>query len=79
MNETLGIEAAAELRHELRTPVNHILGYAEMLREDATDESSDATLIAARVKDPSLVNRPIVVTPKGAALCRPTERVLALL
>ena len=41
--------------------------------------ASDATLIAAMVKDPILVNRPIVVTPKGAALCRPTERVLALL
>jgi CheY-like chemotaxis protein len=29
-------ELAAELRHELRTPVNHIVGYAEMLLEDAT-------------------------------------------
>jgi CheY-like chemotaxis protein/tRNA A-37 threonylcarbamoyl transferase component Bud32 len=26
-----------ELRHELRTPVNHIVGYAEMLLEDAAD------------------------------------------
>jgi arsenate reductase len=31
------------------------------------------------VEDPALVNRPIVVTPKGAALCRPSERVLDLL
>ena len=28
-------EAAAELRHEMRTPVNHIIGYAEMLQEDS--------------------------------------------
>ncbi len=41
--------------------------------------ASDAKLIAAMVKDPILVNRPIVVTPKGAALCRPAERALALL
>jgi CheY-like chemotaxis protein len=45
MNEPLSREAASELRHELRTPVNHILGYAEMLREDATDGSADAARI----------------------------------
>ena len=28
---------------------------------------------------PILINRPIVVSEKGAALCRPSERVLALL
>ena len=27
--------SAAELRHELRTPINHIVGYAEMLLEDS--------------------------------------------
>ncbi len=43
------------------------------------DDVSDAALLAAMVEDPVLVNRPIVVTPKGAALCRPSERVLDLL
>lgn len=28
---------------------------------------------------PILINRPIVVTGKGAALCRPSEKVLDLL
>ena len=41
--------------------------------------ANDALLIAAMVKDPILVNRPIVVTAKGAALCRPAERALELL
>ena len=41
--------------------------------------ASDAQLISAMVADPILVNRPIVVTAKGAALCRPAERALALL
>jgi len=41
--------------------------------------ASDATILAAMVADPILVNRPIVVTPKGTALCRPSEAVLALL
>ncbi len=31
------------------------------------------------VAHPILVERPIVVTPRGAALCRPAERVNALL
>jgi arsenate reductase len=41
--------------------------------------ASDAALIAAMILEPNLVNRPIVVTPKGAALCRPQELVLGLL
>ncbi|MFZ5720757.1 MAG: arsenate reductase (glutaredoxin) [Pseudomonadota bacterium] len=40
---------------------------------------SDEALIAAMIIDPILVNRPIVVTPKGAALCRPPELVLGLI
>jgi serine phosphatase RsbU (regulator of sigma subunit) len=37
MNEPLTGEALAHLRHELRTPINHILGYTEILLEDADD------------------------------------------
>jgi len=40
---------------------------------------SDEALIGAMVAHPILVNRPIVVTPKGVKLCRPSEAVLALL
>lgn len=41
--------------------------------------ASDEALIAAMILDPALVNRPIVSTPKGAALCRPAELALGLL
>ncbi|MDB5428231.1 MAG: arsenate reductase [Phenylobacterium sp.] len=41
--------------------------------------ASDEALIAAMILDPVLVERPIVVTPKGAELCRPAELVLTLL
>lgn len=41
--------------------------------------ASDEALIAAMIMDPILVNRPIVVTEKGAALCRPAELVLGLI
>lgn len=40
---------------------------------------SDEELIDAMLGHPILINRPIVVTRKGARLCRPSERVLDLL
>jgi arsenate reductase (glutaredoxin) len=40
---------------------------------------SDDELIDVMLAHPILINRPIVVTPKGARLCRPSERVLDLL
>lgn len=40
---------------------------------------SDERLIDAMLEHPVLVNRPIVCTPKGVALCRPSEKVLDLL
>ena len=42
-------------------------------------ELSDDHIIDAMIAHPILINRPIVVTNKGAALCRPSERVFALL
>ncbi len=40
---------------------------------------SDDVLLDAMVAHPILVNRPIVCSPKGVALCRPSEAVLPLL
>lgn len=42
-------------------------------------EVSDAAILDAMIAHPVLVNRPIVVTPKGTKLCRPSEAVLDLL
>lgn len=39
----------------------------------------DAAILAAMAEHPILVQRPLVRTPKGAAMCRPSERVLDLL
>ncbi len=44
-----------------------------------TAESGDDQILAAMVAEPILVERPIVATPKGTALCRPAERLEALL
>lgn len=40
---------------------------------------TDDQLLDAMMADPILINRPIVVTPLGVALCRPSETVLSLL
>lgn len=45
-----------------------------------TDPSvSDEKLLEAMLEHPVLVNRPIVCTKKGVALCRPSEAVFKLL
>ena len=74
--QLLALFAAADLRPRdaLRTSKSPA---AELgLLDDRVD---DATLLAAMLEHPILVNRPIVCSPKGVRLCRPSERVLDLL
>ncbi len=40
---------------------------------------SDDALLDAMIHNPILIDRPIVVTPRGVRLCRPSEAVLDLL
>lgn len=40
---------------------------------------SDDALLDAMMAHPILINRPIVVTPRGVRLCRPSEAVIDLL
>jgi len=42
-------------------------------------EVDDETILAGMLEHPILVNRPIVASPKGVRLCRPSETVLDLL
>jgi len=42
-------------------------------------DRSDEELIDAMMAHPILINRPIVIGPKGARLCRPSEVVLDIL
>ena len=60
----------------------------DLLREKGTpyaelglgDESlGDAALVDAMVAHPILINRPLVVSPLGVKLCRPSEVVLDIL
>jgi arsenate reductase (glutaredoxin) len=51
--------------------------YAELGLGD--DSLSDTALIDAMMAHPVLINRPLVVSPLGVKLCRPSEAVLDIL
>ena len=67
---------------QLRVPVRDIMRSKEAIYEElglGAPHWTDAQLLDQIAAHPQLLNRPIVVTPKGARLCRPPERVLDLL
>ena len=68
--QAMGIPVRALLR-EKGTP------YAELGL--ANPKWSDEQLLDFMIAHPILINRPIVVTPKGVKLCRPSETVLDIL
>lgn len=42
-------------------------------------DADDATVLAAMVAEPKLIERPLVETEKGVRLCRPQDKVLEIL
>ena len=68
--ERMGVPARSVLRDK-GTPYND-LGLAD-------EALSDDALLDAMIEHPMLINRPIVVSPRGVKLCRPSEAVLDLL
>lgn len=66
----MGITARALLRKNVEP-------YEQLGLED--DSFSDDQLIDFMLQHPILINRPIVVTPLGTRLCRPSEVVLDIL
>ena len=68
--KAMGMKPRALLRRK-GTP------YEELGLDDAS--LSDAALIAAMHEHPILIERPVVLTRKGARLCRPPERVEEIL
>ena len=71
-----------ELIKAMRIPIRALLRekgtpYARLGLADP--KWSDDKLIDFMLAHPILINRPIVVTPKGVKLCRPSEAVLDIL
>lgn len=74
--QLLALFAAAGLTP--RTALRSTKSPAEALGLTAPDVG-EAALLNAMLAHPVLVNRPIVCTPRGVRLCRPSEQVLDLL
>jgi arsenate reductase len=77
-----GRERLVELLEAMAMPVRDLLRrkdtpYDALGLGDPT--LNDADLLDAMTAHPILINRPIVVTPRGARLCRPSEVVLEIL
>ena len=75
-------ERLVDLIKAMGTPVRALLREkGTPFRELGLDDQkwSDDDLIDQMLAHPILINRPIVVTPKGVQLCRPSEKVLELL
>jgi arsenate reductase len=74
--QLLGLFAAADLtpRAALRTTKSPAVELG-LLEPSVADE----TILAAMLEHPVLVNRPLVCSPRGVKLCRPSETVLDLL
>lgn len=75
-------EKLVELIAAMGIPVRDLLRkkgtpYAELGLGDP--KWTDDDLLDFMIKHPILINRPIVVTPKGVKLCRPSEAVLEIL
>ncbi len=74
--QLLGLFAAADItpREALRTTKSPAMDLG-LLEDDVDDDA----ILNEMIKHPILVNRPIVCSPKGVKLCRPSEAVLDLL
>lgn len=71
-----------ELAKAMNGPVRGLLREKEKLCAElglSNPDLTDDELLDAMTKHPVLINRPIVETPKGVRLCRPSEQVLDLL
>jgi arsenate reductase len=62
---------------KMGVPVAEVVRFKEA--QGISPQSSDDALLDALAANPALLNRPIVVTDKGARLCRPPETVSELL
>jgi arsenate reductase len=75
-------ETLINLIGRMNIPVRALLREKGTLYEElglADPTLSDDALLDAMMAHPALINRPIVVTPLGVKLCRPSEAVLDIL
>ena len=75
-------EKLLELLAQMAVPVRDVMRRKEALYDELALDNpllADGALVDAMLAHPILINRPIVVTPLGTRLCRPSEAVLDIL
>ncbi|WP_411879903.1 arsenate reductase (glutaredoxin) [Polaromonas sp. YR568] len=75
-------ETLQELIAQMAVPVREVIRQKEAIyKQLGLDDPAlgDDALVDAMLAHPILINRPIVVTPLGTRLCRPSEAVLDIL
>lgn len=78
----LSRDAIARLVQQMGVRVADVVRWKqekEVAAAGITPDSTDDALLVAMADHPVLLNRPIVVTDKGAKLCRPSETLSELL
>ncbi len=73
----------ADILKKLDMPPKHLMRFKENIAAELglsfSEERPDAEWIQIMVENPKLIERPIVITPRKAAIGRPPEKVLSLL
>ena len=77
--------AQHELRHlidQMKVPVRDVVRWkqtTEVASSGIGETADDDAMLAAMAAHPILINRPLVITPKGVKLCRPSDSVNEIL
>jgi arsenate reductase len=78
----LSADRLRDLAHAMGKTIRELLRRKEPIyRELGLDDAvwTDDQIIAAMLKHPRVIERPIVVTPRGTRICRPANVVLEIL
>ena len=82
LKEPLTRDEITALAKKMKAPLRELVRWKqkdEVAAAKISAASSDDALLKAMAKFPVLLNRPIVTTPKGTKMCRPSESVAQLL
>jgi arsenate reductase len=82
LKEPLTKDELTALAKKMKAPLRELVRWKqkdEVAAAGISEDSSDAALLKAMVKYPVLLNRPIVTTPNGTKMCRPSETVSEIL
>ncbi|HJD44042.1 MAG TPA: arsenate reductase (glutaredoxin) [Candidatus Paenalcaligenes intestinipullorum] len=80
LQQPLTVDQLMQVLQQANLSAKDLIRSKESLYQELSlDTADDTALVQAMADHPILMNRPVVVTPKGARLCRPVELVEEIL